>query len=102
MDATQLMFMVEVTYTGMHTTAFRSQLPLQRTRINQLMDMGTIRSMAVSVEEGRGWYVVKADSEEAVDAVMEQLPLAVFMKYEMTALTFYDANAFERTQLILN
>jgi hypothetical protein len=59
--------------------AYVAKIPLQRLKVNELMQEGRIISYAVSMERGRLWCVVKADSELEVIETIAEFPLIGYM-----------------------
>ncbi len=59
--------------------AYIAKIPLQRLKVNELMEAGKIISYAVSMERGRLWCVVKAENEFEVMETISEFPLIAYM-----------------------
>jgi hypothetical protein len=95
-------FMVEFKLPEILTEDFISLIPEQRAKINALMDAGVIMCYTLNQERTRLWTVIVAKSDVAVMDVIAQFPLIVFMKPEISELTFHHQSSLVMPSISLN
>ncbi len=71
--------MVEFDLPANMPDTYIAKIPLQRLKVNELMEEGKIISYAVSMERGRLWCVVKAENEFDVMETVSAFPLIGYM-----------------------
>jgi hypothetical protein len=72
-------YMVEFDLPTDMPDAYIAKIPLQRLKVNELMEQGKIISYAVSMERGRLWCVVRAETEFEVMETVSDFPLIGYM-----------------------
>ena len=82
--------------------AMMRNVPAHRNYINRLINSGVIDQYAVSVEAGKGWITINADSREAVEAYLEKSPLHRFWDVEIDELFVFDSHAYRFPKLVMN
>lgn len=70
---------------------FLSLVPRQRAQVNKLMNEGIISSYALSIESGKLWVNVIAESEEKVQDLLNSFPIAPYINYRIHKLTFHNS-----------
>ncbi len=99
----QNLYMIEFTLPPQPFSAeFIGKIPAQRDMINHLMTDKQILNYMLSLEEGRLWAVVHAESEPLVIALLSKLPLHKYTEYTIFPLTFYNAATHFVSQFSLN
>jgi len=81
---------------------FLAKIPAQRDRVNELMRMGRLVSYTLSLDRSKLWAVVRAGSEEEVEALLETFPLADYMEAEIYELFFHNSLSSELPVISLN
>lgn len=85
----QQFYMVEFELPNLLPAAFLERIPAQRSKIDELMVKGKIRSYSLSENRSKLWVIVVAKSEFEVMELLETLPLSDFMTPTITALMFH-------------
>ncbi|RCR68132.1 muconolactone Delta-isomerase family protein [Larkinella punicea] len=81
-------FMVEFDLPVDMTEEFTVKIPLQRLKVNELMESGKLLSYALSLDRQKLWCVVKAQTEFDVMAIISEFPLISYMDPTITELMF--------------
>ena len=85
-----MQFMASITLdTARRRSEVEQALPAEQVRVRQLMQQGVLG--ALYVPDGSGapdglWAIVNGDSRDAVQRVIETLPLYPYMQLELTPL----------------
>lgn len=95
-------YMAEITLPLPFTDEFLSLVPRQRAVVNKLMNEGVIISYALSIESGKLWINLLAESEEKVNALIESFPIADFISYNTHKLTFHNSINFKIPEFSVN
>ncbi len=83
-------FMVDFTMPKVITERFTKLIPYQRATVNRFFSENKLTNYSVSLESARLWAIFNADSESEVIQLVEQLPLTIYMPYQIYLLTFYN------------
>lgn len=89
--STDYQFLVDFNLPGTLNEEFMDLIPYQRAMVNRLFKDGVLLNYAMSLESSKLWAVFNAHSELEVQAIIADLPLTEFMKYEINMLTFYNS-----------
>lgn len=81
---------------------FLSKVPSQRALVNKLMKEGTITSYALSIESGKLWVSMIAESEEKVKELIGIFPIFERIFFTINRLTFQNSINFRIPQFSLN
>ncbi|WP_128545382.1 muconolactone Delta-isomerase family protein [Larkinella soli] len=81
-------YMVEFDLPQEMTEDFLMKIPLQRLKVNELMENGKLLSYALSIDRHRLWCVVKAQTEVEVMEIVSEFPLISYMDPTVTELMF--------------
>ncbi|GAB3322789.1 hypothetical protein GCM10027299_18480 [Larkinella ripae] len=81
-------FMVEFDLPVEMTEEFTVKIPLQRLKVNELMENGKLLTYALSLDRQKLWCVVKAQTEFEVMEIVSEFPLIHFMDPTITELMF--------------
>mgnify|MGYP003537902321 FL=1 len=73
------------------TDDFLSLVPRQRAMGNKLMNEGVIASYALSIESGKLWINIIAESEDNVRTLIDSFPIAEHIFYNVHRLTFHNS-----------
>lgn len=95
-------YMVEIDLPFPFDNEFVSLIPEQRKAVDMLMKNKKITSYAVSVEEGKLWTTILAESEEAVAEVLSGFPIIEMVEYKMYKLAFHNSIGALSAQFSLN
>jgi muconolactone delta-isomerase len=82
--------------------AFMRNVPAHRNYINKLINSGVIDQYAVSIESGKGWITMNADSKEEIEELLSQSPLHRFWEVEIDELFVFDSHAYRFPKLVMN
>ncbi len=95
-------YMVEIDLPLPFDNEFISLIPKQRDVINRLMGEKILTSYAVSIEDGKLWTTIAAESDEKVTDVLTEFPIIEFVEYKISKLTFHNHIGFTLPQFSLN
>jgi hypothetical protein len=95
-------YMAEIDLPVPFTDEFLSQIPRQRALVNKLMNEGAISSYAVSIEEGKLWMTAIAENSQAVKSMLESFPIAGYISYKISKLTFHNSLSLKLPSFSLN
>ena len=84
------------------TEAFLRKVPLQRQKINELMEEGKILSYALAGDRSKLWCVVKASDEFEVMGIVSDFPLIDYMTPHISELMFNNIVALRIPLMSLN
>ena len=84
------------------TDEFLALVPRQRAQVNKLMNEGIISSYALSIESGKLWVNVIAESEEKVQDLLNSFPIAPYISFTIHKLTFHNSINFKIPDFSLN
>lgn len=95
-------FMAEIDLPLPFDNEFISLIPEQRAIINSLMSERIVTSYAVSVEDGKLWTTIVADSEESVIEILMRFPIIELVEYKIYKLAFHNNANTLSAQFSLN
>ncbi len=95
-------YMVDIDLPVPFNHEFISLIPKQREVINQLMKERRIENYAVSIDDGKLWVIVLAESESHVEDLLISFPIINHVKYRISKLTFHNSINFAIPQFSLN
>lgn len=95
-------YMVDFTLPAEFSPEFTALIPAQRTEVNRLMAADKIASYSLSLDSGKLWAIVNAESELEVLIMINNLPLSRFMESKIALLTFHNAVTKIQTAFSLN
>jgi muconolactone delta-isomerase len=72
---------------------FSQLIPEQRAEVARLFASDKLASYSLSLESGKLWAIVNAESEHEVREVIGGLPLSRYMKARIFPLTFHNSAA---------
>lgn len=78
-----MQFMFEFRIDRPLTPLFRSLIPKQREAVGDLMHQGAVLSYVMDLDKTRGWMTVRANSESEALAIIDELPLARYMRVQI-------------------
>jgi hypothetical protein len=81
---------------------FLSLVPRHRAQVNKLMNEGVITSYALSLDSGKLWINVIAESDHKVKELLESFPIAGFISFNIHKLTFHNSINFRVPEFSLN
>jgi Muconolactone delta-isomerase len=84
-------YMIEMDLPIPFDDEFLSLIPRQRAMVNRLMNKGIITSYAVSLDSGRFWMMMLAESEQNADSVVSEFPIYRHVTYKINKLTFHNS-----------
>ena len=94
-------FMVEFALAEF-TEEFVRKVPVQRQKINELMEEGKILSYALAGDRSKLWCVVKAKDEFEVMEIIADFPLVNYMTPHISELMFNNIVALRIPLMSLN
>lgn len=95
-------FMIDIDLPIPFTDEFLSLVPRQRAMVNKLMNEGKITSYALSIEAGKLWITVIAESESDVTRMLEDFPITAHIFFRINKLTFHNSASFQVPNFSLN
>ena len=81
---------------------FMATIPAHRARVNDLMRQGKIISYTLALDRSKLWAIIRAESEEEVESVIETLPLAPYLESDIYELFFHNSLSSELPLISLN
>lgn len=94
--------MIDITLPLPFTDDFLSLVPQQRALVNKLMNEGIITDYALSLESGKLWVMLLAESVTKVNEIMDTFPIREHIKFEINKLTFHNSISFKLPNFSLN
>lgn len=82
-----MQFMVEFELPDF-TADFMALVPLQRLKINELLEAGKLNAYSLAMDRSKLWCIVNADTEETVYHIIGDFPLIGYMKPTVYPLMF--------------
>jgi muconolactone delta-isomerase len=80
-------YMVSFTFIPSHQAEISALIPNERAHVKVLRENGIIEELYLSNESGgRGWIVMKGESQAAIEKELEGFPLHPYMKLEIATL----------------
>lgn len=81
-------YMVSITFVSGHQSEITALLPDEKAYVQALREKGTVEDVYLSHENGsRAWIVMKGESREEIQRVLEAFPLYPYMVPEMAILS---------------
>ena len=91
-----MQFMASMTFDPAQHAEIERRLPEEQTRVRELQQQGILEALYIPSGDGAPsnlWVIFKADSQAAVQQVLEGLPLYPYMRVELTPLRRLEARA---------
>jgi muconolactone delta-isomerase len=95
-------YMVDFTLPMEFSPEFTALIPAQRMEVNRLMAADRMVTYSLSLEGGKLWSIVNAESELDALILVSNLPLSRFMDFKILPLTFHNAVTKIQTAFSLN
>jgi len=95
-------YMVEIDLPVPFNQEFISLIPKQRELINNLMKDKIITSYAVSIEDGKLWTTMLAESEDDIVDILITFPIIDQIEYKISKLAFHNIISTIIPQFSLN
>ncbi|MEP7145957.1 MAG: hypothetical protein ABI792_02985 [bacterium] len=95
-------YMVDIDLPIPFNNEFISLIPKQREVINALMSERVISSYAVSIEDGKLWTTIFAESDESVAEILSAFPIIKYVEYTISKLAFHNNVGLTAPQFSLN
>lgn len=95
-------YLVDIDLPVPFSDEFMSLVPAQRSQVNRLMSEGTITSYALSIESGKLWVSMIAESEENIKELLNTFPIFDHIFFTINKLTFQNSINFRIPQFSLN
>ncbi len=95
-------FMADIDLPVPFTDDFLSLVPRQRAMVNKLVNEGIITSYAISLESGKLWINIIAETESKVRELLDTFPIASHIIYKIHKLTFHNSVSFQIPNFSLN
>lgn len=87
-------YMVTIALPPKPPEEFFAQIPAQRAYVNDLFVRGVLVGYALSHDRSRLWATVTADSREALDEIVDGLPLRRYMDVHVEELMFHQRSPY--------
>lgn len=95
-------FQVHIKLPDIFTRRFAALIPMQRDRVNQLMESRTILNYALDMERNNIWVTMQGKNQEEIMDVLATFPIIKDVKVEIYELAFFDAAPIGLPELIMN
>lgn len=95
-------FMIDIDLPVPFTDEFLALVPRQRAIVNKLMNEGSITGYALSIEAGKLWITVLAETETDVIRMLDGFPITAHIFYKINKLTFHNSASFQVPNFSLN
>mgnify|MGYP006245116691 CR=1 FL=1 len=79
-------FLIKSTFKVPPTQEVLALIPVEQVRIKELAEQGLFETLYVANDQSAAWSVWKCDSQDALEAVHEELPLHDYLDIEITQL----------------
>ncbi|MDC1068482.1 hypothetical protein OAQ99_04915 [Candidatus Kapabacteria bacterium] len=83
-------YMVEFRLPQIMGTEFYSLIPDQRLKVAHFFDQNVLQSYSLNNDRTKLWAIFFGSSEQEIEEKIQQLPLTVFMEYEICELMFHE------------
>ena len=95
-------FQVHIKLPEIFTRRFAALIPLQRDRVNQLMESRVILNYALDIERNNIWVTMQAKNQEEIMDVLATFPIIKDVTVEIYELAFFDSAPIGLPELIMN
>lgn len=79
-------FIIEETFKAPPTPEVQALIPAEQTRVKELTEQGLIAAVYVAADQSRAWALWNVESEAALNAAHDSLPLHPHMNSVITEL----------------
>jgi hypothetical protein len=84
-------FMIDITLPEDLEEDFIAKIPEQRTMVNRLMLKGIVTSYSLSMDRGKLWITMEANTKQDIIKQLNAFPLISYFTYHIYSLAFYNA-----------
>lgn len=77
-------------------------IPSQRFWVNNYFEEGKLINYSLSLDHGKLWAVFAVRSKSELYEMIEQLPLSMFMEFQISPLTYTDTVELDTPEFSLN
>ena len=95
-------FMVEIDLPMPFSNEFISLIPEQRAVITKLFSDKLLTSYSVSLEHGKLWTTIIAETDNEVADILMDFPIIEYCEYKIFRLAFHNNSGFIIPQFSLN
>lgn len=95
-------FQIHIKLPDIFTRRFAALIPMQRDRVNQLMESRVIINYALDMDRNNVWATMQAKSQEEVMDILATFPIIKDVKVEIYELAFFDSAPVGLPELIMN
>lgn len=83
-------YMVEFLLPAEMTEEFIAKIPMQRSKVNQMMQAGKLMTYSLAADRSKLWAVFKAENEYEVMKMIAEFPLKDHMEHTIVELMFHN------------
>lgn len=84
------------------TEEFINLIPLHRMKVNELMAAGKVSTYLLALDRSKLWITIHVDKSDNLWDILNSLPLAPYLEFEVTELAFQLIASQSIYQLSLN
>lgn len=95
-------YQIHIKLPDIFTRRFSALIPMQRDRVNQLMESRVIINYALDMDRNNVWVTMQAKSQEEVMDILATFPIIKDVKVEIYELAFFDSAPVGLPELIMN
>ncbi len=95
-------FQVHIKLPEIFTRRFAALIPMQRDRVNQLMEERVILNYALDMDRNNIWVTMQAKNQETIMDILATFPIIKDVTLEIYELAFFDSAQTGLPELIMN
>lgn len=101
-EETENYYMVDMRLPDVLDRELMSLVPEQRIYVNRLFQAGKLVTYSLSLEKGRLWAILRADSNLEVLELLSTMPISPHVESDISPLTFHQAASFVAPRFSVN
>jgi muconolactone delta-isomerase len=101
-EETENYYMIDMRLPEVLDQELMDLVPQQRAFVNRLFQAGRMITYSLSLEKGRLWAIMKAESHLEILEMLSTMPIAPFVESEICPLTFHQAATFMAPRFSVN
>jgi len=95
-------FILTISFPAQPPQEFFALIPAHRTRVNELMQQGTITSYSLAADRSMLWITMLTETREEAVEILRSLPLYPYMEFIVRELMFHNTPMFATPRFSVN
>ncbi|MBS1637999.1 MAG: hypothetical protein JST26_18950 [Bacteroidetes bacterium] len=95
-------FHIHITLPDIFTQQFAALIPLQRQRVNKLLEDHVILNYCLDMGRNNVWMTMQAKNQKEAMDILSTFPIIKYVKVDIHELAFYDSAPTGLPELIMN